>query len=45
MNPENTTPRNVAILIFDDMETLDFAGPREVFTLASEQNQPSPFHV
>jgi len=35
----------VAILIFDEMETLDFAGPREVFTLASEQGHPSPFHV
>ena len=45
MNPERTNPRNVAILVFDDMETLDFAGPHEVFAMAGEQVQPSPFRV
>ena len=38
-------PRNVAILIFDDIELLDFAGPHEVFTVAGELNSPSPFYV
>lgn len=28
--------RNVAILIFDDVEVLDYAGPFEVFTVAGE---------
>lgn len=28
-------PLNVAILVFDDVEALDFAGPYEVFTTAS----------
>jgi transcriptional regulator GlxA family with amidase domain len=28
--------RNVAILVFDDVEVLDFAGPFEVFNVASE---------
>lgn len=29
-----TTPMNVAVLIYDDVELLDFAGPLEVFSLA-----------
>lgn len=29
-------PRQVAILLFDDVEVLDFAGPFEVFSVASE---------
>ncbi len=37
--------RNVAILIFDAMEVLDFAGPFEVFSVAGEVNDPSPFTV
>ena len=37
--------RNVAILIFDAMEVLDFAGPFEVFNVTAEVNDPSPFNV
>jgi transcriptional regulator GlxA family with amidase domain len=40
-----TLPRNVAILIFDAIEVLDFAGPYEVFTVASELTDPMPFMV
>lgn len=40
-----TNPRNVAILIFDDVEVLDFAGPYEVFNVASELVKPVPFYV
>jgi transcriptional regulator GlxA family with amidase domain len=32
-------PRNVAILIFDDVEVLDFAGPFEVFSVGSNKGQ------
>jgi len=38
-------PRNVAILVFDDVEVLDFAGPYEVFNVASEVTSPPPFYV
>lgn len=38
-------PRNVAILVFDDVEVLDFCGPYEVFNVASETTAPSPFFV
>lgn len=36
--------RNVAILVFDDVEVLDFAGPFEVFNVASEviKSEPVP---
>lgn len=40
-----TNPRNVAILVFDDIEVLDFAGPYEVFNVASELVKPVPFYV
>jgi putative intracellular protease/amidase len=30
--------KNVAILIFNDVEVLDFTGPYEVFTVTSELN-------
>jgi putative intracellular protease/amidase len=36
------TPRNIAILVFDDVEVLDFAGPYEVFNVAGEVRSPSP---
>ena len=39
------SPRNVAILIFDDVEVLDFSGPYEVFNVASEATDPPPFYV
>lgn len=35
-NP-NMQSRNVAIVVFDDVEVLDFAGPFEVFNVASEK--------
>jgi transcriptional regulator GlxA family with amidase domain len=37
--------RNVAILIFDDVEVLDFCGPFEVFSIAGEPEAPDPFNV
>jgi len=38
-------PRNVGILVFDDVEVLDFSGPYEVFNVASESTDPPPFYV
>jgi len=37
--------RNVGILIFDDAEVLDFAGPFEVFSVTSQLNNFEPFQV
>lgn len=37
--------RNVAILIFDDVEVLDFAGPFEVFALTDELHGHAEFHT
>lgn len=37
--------RHVAILIFDDVEVLDFAGPFEVFGVAGHPRNMKPFHV
>lgn len=37
--------RNVGILIFDNVELLDFAGPFEVFSVASELNNFELFNV
>ena len=37
--------RTVAILAFDDMEVLDFAGPYEVFNVAGELGDGHPFTV
>jgi transcriptional regulator GlxA family with amidase domain len=37
--------RNVAILIFDDVELLDFTGPFEVFSVTGRQDDSSPFNV
>jgi transcriptional regulator GlxA family with amidase domain len=39
------TPRTVAILVFDDVEVLDFAGPYEVFNVAADLSSPPPFYV
>ncbi|MDH5605669.1 MAG: DJ-1/PfpI family protein [Anaerolineae bacterium] len=36
---------NVAVLLFDDVEVLDFAGPFEVFSVTSELNNFEPFEV
>ncbi len=38
-------PKYVAILIFDDVETLDFAGPFEVFSVAGRAEGREPFVV
>jgi len=37
--------RNVAILVFDDVEVLDFSGPFEVFSVVGRQKGQSPFDV
>jgi transcriptional regulator GlxA family with amidase domain len=37
--------KNVAILIFDEVEVLDFAGPFEVFAVTDELQQHEPFHT
>lgn len=37
--------RNVAILVFDEIEVLDFAGPFEVFAVADELHGHEPFHT
>jgi transcriptional regulator GlxA family with amidase domain len=37
--------RNVGILIFDDVEVLDFSGPFEVFAVAGRQIAPGAFTV
>ncbi|WP_235547727.1 MULTISPECIES: DJ-1/PfpI family protein [unclassified Nocardioides] len=37
--------RTVAILAFDDMEVLDYAGPYEVFNVAGELGAGAPFSV
>jgi transcriptional regulator GlxA family with amidase domain len=37
--------RNVGILIFDDVEVLDFSGPFEVFAVAGRQIVPGAFTV
>ena len=37
--------RNIGILIFDNVEVLDFAGPFEVFSVTSDLNDFVPFEV
>jgi transcriptional regulator GlxA family with amidase domain len=39
------TTRNLAILIFDDVEVLDFCGPFEVFSVANRFADPALFHI
>ncbi|MEL6158726.1 MAG: DJ-1/PfpI family protein [Cyanobacteria bacterium J06627_32] len=36
---------NVAILIFNDVEVLDFCGPFEVFSVTGQQGKTAPFNV
>jgi len=43
--PEKNRPRQVAILIFDDVEVLDFCGPFEVFSVTGVMEPPQPFQV
>jgi transcriptional regulator GlxA family with amidase domain len=37
--------RNLAILIFEDVEVLDFCGPFEVFSVANRYVEPGAFNV
>jgi transcriptional regulator GlxA family with amidase domain len=37
--------RTVAILLFDDVEVLDFAGPFEVFSVTGRRSNATPFDV
>ena len=37
--------RNTAILLFDDVEVLDFAGPFEVFSVTGRRQKLEPFNV
>ena len=39
------TTRSLAILIFDDVEVLDFCGPFEVFSVANRFTEPPAFTV
>ncbi|MBA2245966.1 MAG: DJ-1/PfpI family protein [Gemmatimonadetes bacterium] len=38
-------PRDVAVLLFDEVEVLDFCGPYEVFSVAGRRQDLNPFHV
>ena len=40
-----TNCRSIAILLFDDVELLDFCGPFEVFSVANRQTDPPAFNV
>lgn len=40
---EAVNSRNVAIVIFDDVEVLDFAGPFEVFSVAASEMKRAPY--
>lgn len=37
--------RNIAILIFNDVELLDFCGPYEVFSITGKRDNLNPFNV
>ncbi|NUM79518.1 DJ-1/PfpI family protein [bacterium] len=37
--------RNVAVLIFDEVEVLDFCGPFEVFSVTGKRDNSDPFNV
>lgn len=37
--------KNIAILVFEDVELLDFTGPYEVFSVANHLLGDNPFHV
>src|SRR6516225_5866458 len=39
------TTRNLAILVFEDVEVLDLCGPFEVFSVANRFTDPPAFHV
>ncbi len=37
--------KTILLLLFPDVEVLDFAGPFEVFSVAGEVRQPAPFRI
>lgn len=37
--------KSIAIVLFDHVEVLDFAGPFEVFSVSGRRNVGTPFHV
>jgi transcriptional regulator GlxA family with amidase domain len=39
------TTRNLVILIFEDVDVLDFCGPLEVFSVGNRFTDPSAFHI
>lgn len=39
------SPRNVAVLVFDDVEVLDFCGPFEVFSVTGRREDLDLFHA
>lgn len=45
MSTSMSTPRNVAILLFNEVEVLDFAGPFEVFSITGKRDNTDPFNV
>jgi transcriptional regulator GlxA family with amidase domain len=45
MTPPTSPTRNVALLVFDDVEVLDFAGPFEVFSVTGTPRGEKPFNV
>jgi len=46
MSPDLTSQqKTVALLLFPDVEVLDFAGPFEVFSVAALSVDPAPFRV
>ncbi len=42
---QSPRPLTVGVVIFDDVEVLDFAGPFEVFSVAGRQGSPNPDEV
>ena len=45
MSAHASPVRTVAILVFDDVEVLDFCGPFEVFSVTGRHESPRPFRV
>ncbi len=47
LHPRAVPPprRSVAVVLFDDVEVLDFAGPFEVFSVCGRRSQLDPFDV
>jgi transcriptional regulator GlxA family with amidase domain len=43
--PASPVARSVAIILFDEVEVLDFAGPFEVFSVCGRRHQLEPFDV